>query len=361
MKIAVFELEDWEREVFEHFKEDHDVALEEQPLTRNNVAQFREVDIISVFAGDDISEEILDQLPNLRLICTRSTGFDHIDSDYCRRHGIMICNVPTYGSRTVAEHVFALLLAISHRLPEAIDRTRKGDFSQVGLQGFDLDGKTLGVIGTGDIGRCTIIIAKGFNMRVLAFDVHPQERYSRNMGFDYVDLETLLRHSDVISLHVPSNEKTRGMIGKRQFEMMKDGAVLINTARGDLVDIEALLHALVSNKLRAAGLDVLPEEPSIKEEAELLRAAFYKRHKVETLLADHIVLRLRNVIVTPHSAFNTREAVMKLLVTTVENIVAFIQGRPQNIVVQPERRRRPEATPSYRVEDYDAGFDYDRP
>jgi D-lactate dehydrogenase len=235
----------------------------------------------------------------------------------------------------VAEHVFALLLAISHKVVEASNRTRAGNFSLKGLQGFDLQGKVLGVIGTGAIGRQVIEIAQGFHMNVLSFDLRPDEQFASKVGFHYASMDELLAKSDIISLHVPSSPKTRNLISKGQFRKMKKGIVLINTSRGDVVDIEAMLEALDNGTIAAAGLDVLPEEPAIREETELLHSLFTRKYNLEMLLADHVLARLPNVIITPHSAFDTREAVERLLVTTRENIEAFIAGKPQNVVVSP--------------------------
>lgn len=332
MKIAVFEAEPWECECFEPLAEEHDVRFVNKPLTARNVDEFADADIVSVFIYSDLSAELLSKIEGLKMVATRSTGFDHVDIDHCRRRDIVVSNVPVYGTNTVAEHVFALLLTISHHIVEAVDRTRRGDFSQDGLRGFDLRGKTLGIVGTGDIGRCTIEIASGFRMNVLAYDVEPDQEFAEQEGFDYVSFEDLLERSDIISLHVPLNDKTRAMIGEEEFERMKDGVVLINTARGQIVDVEALLFALSSGKVAAAGLDVLPEEPAIREEAQLLHRIFRERHDLRTVLADHVLLRMRNVIITPHSAFNTREAIGRILDTTVENIRAFVADAPINTV-----------------------------
>lgn len=332
MKITFFELEEWERERVEQLAGQHDVTLLAEPLTPENAAEHRDAEAISTFIYSKFTDRVIEQLQNLKLIATRSTGFDHIPLDACRKKDVVVCNVPTYGSNTVAEHVFGLLLVISHKLDQAIDRTRKGDFSSKGLQGFDLYGKTMGVIGTGDIGREAIRIAKGFGMQVIAFDVQPDEEAARRLDFSYVAMDDLLRRSDVVSLHVPANEKTRNLISHEQFDKMKEGAVLINTSRGPVVDTKALLRALAERRVAAAGLDVLPEEPVIREEAELLRSVYEERHNLDRLLADHVLVHMRNVVVTPHSAFNTREAVGRILDTTVENIRAFAQGYPQNVV-----------------------------
>lgn len=332
MKIIVFEVEDWERRTFESLQGEHRFEFVAGPLIPENAGTYTDAEVVSPFIYSDLSAHVLKQFDRLKLIATRSTGFDHIDLGYCGEKGITVCNVPVYGDNTVAEHVFALLLAISHKMITAVDRTRRGDFSLKGLQGFDLFGKTLGVIGTGSIGRCVIEIARGFRMEVLASDVRPDQDLASRLGFRYVDMDGLLASSDIITLHVPSNEHTRNMISHDQFAKMKEGVVLINTARGDVVDIKALARAIGEGKVAAAGLDVLPEEGGIREEAELLRSVYDRKHDLETMLLNHILLRLRNVIITPHSAFNTREAVERILSTTVDNIASFSRGEPENVV-----------------------------
>jgi len=332
MKVVIFDVETWEREGFETLEEKHEVRLVSEPLDESNASEYSDAEIVSGFIYSEFSAEVLDMLPQLRMIATRSTGFDHVAMDVCRDRGIVVCNVPSYGSTTVAEHVVGLLLTISHRLEEAVDRTRKGDFSPRGLQGFDLYGKTIGIIGTGEIGQEVIRIANGFAMDVIAYDLRPDDAAAESLGFRYVTFETLLAESDVISLHVPSNKKTRHLIGRDEFAQMKDGTVLINTARGDLIESRALIRALAEQKLAAAGLDVLPEEPVIREEAELLRSVYEERHDLGTLLANHLLVHMRNVIVTPHSGFNTREAVQRISETTRENIVAFASGEPIHVV-----------------------------
>lgn len=337
MKIVIFEAEPWESKAFEGLAEVHEIIAEAKPLTPGTVEELDyeaigDAEIVSTFIYSELGCEVLQRFPNLKLLATRSTGFEHIDLDYCKENGIQVTNVPTYGENTVAEHVFALLLAISHHLIEAVDRTRRGDFSQQGLRGFDLQGKTMGIVGAGNIGRYAARLAKGFGMQVLAFDVEPDQDAARDIGFDYVEMTELLHRADVVSLHVPGTKKTRNMISDDEFKLMKDGVVLINTARGAVVDSRALLHALSLGKVAAVGLDVLPEEPILREEAELLRSAYSKEHDLEALLADHILLRLRNVIITPHSAFNTDEAVQRIVDTTRANIEAFLSGEPQNVV-----------------------------
>jgi D-lactate dehydrogenase len=332
MRLAVFEVEHWEREAFKELSSEHDISFSSRPLRVGSAGRYAAAEIISPFVYSDLGARVLKQLRDVKLIATRSTGFDHIDMEYCNQHGITVCNVPVYGEDTVAEHVFALLLTISHRMYEAVQRTRRGDFSQQGLQGFDLRGKTLGVVGTGSIGLCVIKIARGFRMNVLAFDVRPNQELASKLEFRYVGMDELLKTADIITLHVPATPKTHHLISTKEFAKMKKGVVLINTARGSIIDTQALLHAIADGKVAAVGLDVLHEEPTIREEAELLRSVYREQHDLQDILADHILLRLRNVIITPHSAFNTREAVQRILDTTIDNITAFVKGKPQNMV-----------------------------
>ena len=339
MKIVLFEFEPREAPVFEPLKQQHDVSIVEEPLRHENAARYAEAQIVSTFIYSKLDRQVLEKLPALKLIATRSTGFDHIDTDYCAEHGIAVANVPSYGENTVAEHVFALLLAISHRIPEAIERAQRGPFSPEGLQGFDLAGKTLGVIGTGRIGQHVIRIAGGFEMDVLAHDVAPDPDLAGRLGFRYVELDELYAATDIVSLHVPSSPETRNMLDAEAFRRMKDGVVVINTARGDLIDTRALIQALTGGKVAAAGLDVLPDEPLIREEAELLCSTWCDRDDLRNLVAGHVLMRMRNVIVTPHSAFNTREAVNRIAETTVGNIRAFADGEPRNVVAGPGSRR----------------------
>jgi D-lactate dehydrogenase len=342
MKIAVFELEPWEHEAFEPLRDNHELVRTESPLHPDNAADFADADAISTFIYSKLGADTLRTFDDLQLIATRSTGYDHVDARFCREHGITVCNVPSYGAHTVAEHVFALLLALSHHVVEAVDRTRRGDFSMQNLRGFDLLGKTLGVVGTGDIGRGVVEIADGFGMEILAHDVEPTPELIEAFDVEYVSLDELLDRSDVVTLHVPLDEETRHLLSYDEFDRMKAGSILINTARGEIVDTKALLRALGEGRVAAAGLDVLPEEPSIREEAELLRSIFREEHDLETLLADHVLLRMRNVIITPHSAFNTTEAIQRILETTVDNLDAFARGAPQSVVIAGRHPHREE-------------------
>ena len=332
MQIRFFEIEPRDAGMFDSLKPGNSLRLTDEALSAGNAGRFVEAEIVSTFINSAIDRVVLDQLPALKLIATRSTGFDHIDTALCAERGILVCNVPVYGENTVAEHVFALLLALSHRLLEAVERARSGPFSPAGLMGFDLAGKTLGLVGTGAIGRHVVRIAHGFGMHVCAFDIVPDFDFAAREGFSYLSFDDLLTTADIISLHVPSTPQTRHLLSADAFTRMKDGVVIINTARGNVIDTHELIEALKSGKVAAAGLDVLPDEPMLREEAELICSVDCEGHDLCTLVADQVLLRMPNVIVTPHSAFNTREAIARIAETTVENIKTYLAGVPQNLV-----------------------------
>jgi D-lactate dehydrogenase len=301
---------------------------------RIDLGEIVDAQIISVFIYSNLDAPLLSQLPSLRMIATRSTGYDHIDMAYCRERNIVVSNVPSYGANTVAEHTFALLLSLSRNIYQARERTLRNDFSFHGLQGFDLMGKILGVIGTGQIGRHVIRIAKGFEMQVLAYDPHQDTALCTQLGFEYVSLDALLACSDVISLHCPLTAETQHLIGKSAFMKMKKNVHLINTARGGLIDTEALLWALDAGIVAGAGLDVLEEEEAVREERELLSGRF-DGAKLQAVLRNHVLAKCEQVIITPHIAFNSREAVERILQTTVENISAYLAAAPSNVVAAP--------------------------
>lgn len=295
---------------------------------------YRNAQILSIFVHSLVTRDILDRMPELRLIATRSTGYDQIDLEACNERGIPVSNVPRYGENTVAEHTFGLILSLSRKIYKAYQRTIAGDFSLRGLEGFDLKGKILGVVGAGSIGLHVVRIAKGFGMDVLAFDVRPNNLIAEVLGFQYVPLEELFRRSDIVSLHAPYSPATHHMINRESLQLFKHGALLINTARGGLVDTAALLWALDEGILTGAGLDVLEGEELIEEEERLL-ASPESVEKLRLLLRRNILLRRPDVIVTPHMAFYSREAIERILETTVDNIRAFLEERPQNVVNKP--------------------------
>ena len=331
MKIAFFEVQDWERPFLQSKLADHKLHLFKDQLSNSNVEQAINYDVISVFIYSDLNKSIINRLERVRLIATRSTGFDHIDLGACKEKGIIVCNVPYYGEATVAEHTFALILSLSRMIHDSYERTRQGDFTCGGVTGFDLEGKFLGVLGTGRIGTKVIEIARGFKMQVLAFDRSPKKNLDKALGFKYVDWPDLLAQSDVVTLHLPFNQETYHFLNKDTITRMKKGAIVINTARGVLIDTQALTEALLTGNLGGAGLDVLEEEALIREEAQLLLDNV-PRERLATMLRAHILLTLKNVIITPHCAFNSKESLERLVNATIENIKAFIAGNPQNIV-----------------------------
>lgn len=333
MRIAIFETEEWERSACARLGADHSLTCTSEPLNPDTVARYTEAEIVSPFVYSQLTAAVLSRLPALRLVATRSTGYDHIDLAYCRSRGITVSNVPDYGDSTVAEHVFALLLAISRRLIDAVERTRRGGFTQSGLRGFDLRGRMLGVVGTGRIGRRVIAIAKGFGMQVVAFDLRPDPEAAERTGFRYADFKDVLSTADVVTLHVPASGQTESLISDREFGLMKPGAVLINTARGNVVDASALVRALAEGRIAAAGLDVLPQEPLIREEAQIFRSDVpADEYDLKVLVANHVLLRFPNVVVTPHNAYNTDGAVGRIIETTLENIESFARNVPRNVV-----------------------------
>ena len=332
MNIVVFEAEEWEAEACSVLQPPHRLRCTKEALGATNAEAFADAEIVTMFVNSRLDAPTLAKLERLRFIATRSTGYDHIDLDQCRKAGVAVANVPSYGDVTVAEHVFALLLALARHLVPTVERLRAGRFDQSDLRGFDLYGKTIGVVGTGRIGRRVIDIARGFGMAVLAQDAAPDRALAELRGFHYTDLETLLRKSDVVTLHVPALPSTRGLIGEAEFALMKPEAVLINTARGNVVDVEALVRAVTGGRIRGAGLDVLPEEPLMRDEAEIFRRSDSDAGRIKALLANHVLMAAPNVVVTPHVAYNTVEARRRIVETTIDNIRAFLAGTPVNLV-----------------------------
>jgi len=318
-KIAFFEIEKWEEEYLKQKLKKHSLRFYEEPLTADNAKEAKGCDAVSVFIYSKVDKEVLGQLPGLKLIATRSTGFDHVDIEECKKRKIPVCNVPFYGENTVAEHTFALVLSLSRNIHKSYLRTLKGDFSIRGLEGFDLKGKTMGIVGGGHIGLHVARMARGFGMDVILFDINKQDFLAEVIGFEYTALDDLLKRSDIVSLHVPDNKHTHHMINRKSIDKMKRGAILINTSRGGVVDTDALLYGLQNGQLGGAGLDVIEGEELVKEEHELLHERANLR-KWKTIVRDHRIFRMENVVFTPHNAFNSKEALMRIINTTIENI-----------------------------------------
>ena len=338
-KICFVEVENEAKALFEEAFAEHEVSFVDR---LNRVPD--DTEILSVFITEKIDDSFLDDHPLIRLIATRSTGCDHIDLDVCERRGVGVANVGNYGENTVAEHTFALILALSRRLKDSERAVRTGRFSRERLRGFDLRGKTLGVVGAGRVGLHVIRIAAGFGMRVIAYDEKPHAFYSELLDFHYASFEELMRKSDVISLHLPLSPTTRHMINREALALCRPGLLLINTARGGLVDSGALIEALDSGQVAGVGLDVLEDERVFRGGATQIlseKIAERVRSSVGTmiretsaqrvaefskLVAHHRLLNRPEVVLTPHVAFNSYEAMERLTGITVENINAYLEG-----------------------------------
>lgn len=334
MSIYIFEATNLDRSYIAEHLPGETVRFFAEPLTdAAQLASFAEdVEVLSVFVHSHVDAATIDSLPNLKLIATRSTGFDHINVPACESRCVAVANVPTYGENTVAEHSFALILALSRNVHKAYIRTSSGNFSLDGLRGFDLKGKTIGIVGTGHIGLHTVRIAKGFGMNVIAYDVFPDRLSAEVLGYDYVTLDELLGRSDIITLHAPLTPETHHLIGGHNIEKIKRGALLINTARGGLVDTQALLKALDEGILGGAGLDVIEGEEVFSEEKQLLSNPDVQLERLRQAVLNNALLRRSDLVITPHMAFDSEEAVERILATTVENIQGFRTGAPQNLI-----------------------------
>ena len=339
-KICFVELEDEAKALFEEAFAEHQVSFVER---LNEVPE--DTEIASVFITEKIDDSFLDDHPLIRLIATRSTGCDHIDLDVCDKRGVGVANVGNYGENTVAEHTFALMLALSRRLRDSERAVRTGRFRRERLRGFDLRGKTLGVVGAGRVGLHVIRIGTGFGMRILAYDEVPHSFYSELLDFRYVGFEELLRESDMITLHVPLTPTTRHMINREALALCRPGVLLINTARGGLIDSGALIEALDAEQVAGVGLDVLEDErvfqggatqilsEKIAERVRssagtMIRETSKQRvSEFSKLVAHHRLLNRPEVVLTPHVAFNSHEAMERLNGITLENIGAYLEGR----------------------------------
>lgn len=331
MNIGFFEIEEWEESFLKQKLSGHTLTFDTNPLTVNS-QNLQDVEVASVFIYSEITKDLLAKMPQLKMIITRSTGYDHIDIKACQEKGVIVTNVPEYGTQTVAEHTFALLLALSRKLIPSIERTRKSDFTLEGLRGFDLYRKTIGVVGAGNIGQAVIRIARGFGMDVLVFSRHQNIELAKSLGFMYVDLTHLYQVSDIITFHVPLTLETTHMISKETLPKLKKGVVILNTARGGILETEAILMGLEQGIIKGAGIDVLEEECFVKEERQLLTDQFIKECDLKTQLLNHVLVTKDNVLVTPHNAFNSQEALQRILDVTVENMVSFAQGKAINTV-----------------------------
>lgn len=329
-KIAFFEVKEWEMPFLEPIAKELKAEIFTERVDEV-LDKAKDFFIISTFIQSDLCRQNLIKLTKLKFIATRSTGFDHIDTKYCQQKKILIANVPSYGENTVAEHAFALILALSRRIVEANERVRSGSFSPAGLTGTDLFGKTIGIIGLGRIGIWVLKMAKGFGMKVLVQTRTQNLSLAKGLGFKYVDLETCLKQSDVISLHVPLNPQTKHLINQRNVKLMKRGSFLVNTSRGPIIETEAIIWALKNNVLSGVGLDVFEEENIIGDPIRLLSKPI-SNDELKDIALIHLLREMPNVIITPHNAFNTKEAINRIIETTRENISRFKKGQPINLI-----------------------------
>jgi D-lactate dehydrogenase len=332
MKIHYFASESEEESYVRSKLAGEEITFHMGSLADNAEVSDPQAQALCIFVDSHVGEAELARFPALKLIATRSTGYDHIDLAAAKARGIVVAAVPFYGENTVAEFAFSLILSLSRRIPEAQARVRSGTFSPIGLRGFDLAGKTLGVVGCGHIGMHLIRMANGFGMRVIGFEVHPDEKLAQANNFTYVSLPELLAESDIISIHVPYNAHTHHLLNAENMSSIKRGAYLINTSRGAVVETEALVGALRSGVLGGAGLDVLEEEGDLSDSVALLTSPHPNEQALKTTLENHYLIDHPNVIVTPHMAFNTGEAVRRILDTTIENIRSFGEGSATNVV-----------------------------
>ncbi|OGK64612.1 hypothetical protein A2209_03205 [Candidatus Roizmanbacteria bacterium RIFOXYA1_FULL_41_12] len=316
MKIAFFEVTPTDKAFFEKHLSSHELYFDKNPLNLDNYEVAKNAQIISVFISSKIDANLLQKLPQLKGIATRSTGTDHIDLEACKQQKMVVKSVPTYGVNTVAEHTIALILTLSRKIYQSITQTRQGNFANKGLKGFDLAGKTLGIIGLGNIGTRVAELAQAFKMKVLVYT-----RTAKPLaGVEFVDLNTLLNKSHVITLHTPLTPGTKHIINTQNIKEIRKGALLINTARGPLIETEAIMKALQEDTLAGVALDVLEEEQAIKEEREIITEEYIELSSVKTLLLNHVLLDMPNVVITPHNAFNSREALLEINQQTLENI-----------------------------------------
>ncbi|MBI2624747.1 MAG: hydroxyacid dehydrogenase [Candidatus Nealsonbacteria bacterium] len=331
MKIAIFEVGKEESETIKNVLSEHETVLFEGNL-QDKLGNIKDFECVSVRVYSRVDKELIDSLPNLKLIAIRGTGFDNVDVKHAVKRGIAVCNVPRYGESAVAEHAFALILALAKNIVLASERTKNGNFSLDGLEGVELKDKIIGLIGCGNIGRKTAQIANGFGMKILVYDTNPDTDLVKSLGVKYVDYDYLLANSDILSFHAPLSPNTKHMFNKYSLKIVKKGVILINTARGEIVETEAILIGLQNGIIKAAGLDVLEEECFVKEEIQLLSEEFAKTCNIKTLLEGHLLTKKDNVIITPHSAFYSKEALERKVEIACQNILSFIDGHPINII-----------------------------
>ena len=322
-RIIFFDIKDYDREFFEKYGKNYNYEMSffKSRLSLENVHLTKGYDVVCAFTNDDIGKETIDAMAEngVRLLAMRCAGFNNVSlKDIHNRFKVV--RVPAYSPHAIAEYTVGLILAVNRKINKAYVRTREGNFSINGLMGVDLYGKTAGIIGTGKIGQILIKILKGFDMKVIAYDLFPNQKVADELGFEYVSLDELYANSDIISLNCPLTKDTQYMINRRSMLKMKDGVILVNTGRGQLIDSADLVEALKDKKVGAVALDVYEEEED-----------YFFEDKSTQVIEDDILGRLLsfyNVLITSHQAYFTKEAVEAITVTTLNNIKDFVEGKP---------------------------------
>lgn len=322
-KIAFYDTKPYDKEFFDKENEQYNFDIKYFPsrLNIDTLEMAKGCNIVCLFVNDQVTPEIIDKMVDMGidLIALRSAGYNNIDLKTVFKR-INVVRVPAYSPYAVAEHAVGLMLSLNRKIHRAYYRVRDNNFSINGLLGFDMHGKTVGVIGTGKIGKTVLETLSGFGVERLAFDPHPEEDFAKENGFTYVDLDTLLSSSDIISLNCPLTKDTYHIIDDEAISKMKEGVMLINTGRGGLIDSEALIRGLKSKKIGSAGLDVYEEEDE-----------YFFEDFSNQVMEDDVLARLttfNNVLITSHQAFFTREALSKIAETTLGSVYEFVEGKP---------------------------------
>lgn len=322
VKIAFFDAHSYDRESFNTWNKDFgfDIHYYKERLSMNSIELTKGKDIVCVFVNDEINSEVINAMVGngVKLVALRCAGFNNVDLQAAKGK-IKVVRVPAYSPHAVAEYAVTLMLSLNRKVYRSTQRTREGNFRLSGLLGFDMYGKTAGIIGLGRIAKELVKILRGFGMNVLAYDKYPDTKFAEEHQVKMVDLPELYANSDIISLHCPLTPETSHMIDKDAIEAMKPGVMIINTGRGKLIRTEDLIQGLRSRKVGSAGLDVYEEEAKF----------FYEDHSDRMINDDHLALLLMmpNVIVTSHQAFFTREALHNIATTTLQNVQDFLDGK----------------------------------
>lgn len=322
-KIAFFGANPYDIVSFDTVNEtfNYDIRYYKGHLNLNNVILTKDADVVCIFVNDVADATVINAMVEngVKLLALRCAGFNNVDLAAAKER-IPVVRVPAYSPYAVAEYSIALMLSLNRKIHRAYWRTRDGNFSLNGLMGFDMHGKTIGIIGTGKIAKILVHLLKGFGVHLLAYDLYPDIKFAEAEGLTYTSLEELYRQSDIISLHCPLTEQTRYMINKKSIDKMKDNVMIINTGRGQLINTNDLIEGLKEKKIAAAGLDVYEEE-----------GEYFYEDKSDKIIDDDVLARLlsfNNVIVTSHQAFFTKEALYNIAETTLQNIDDFKKIRP---------------------------------